>query len=85
MAIAFLLRFQEPCLPSEIAPHCGTRTETKTVGENGDADPHANGFFVLRRAAGMGGTATKTAVNGEASDVDREFVEVQYKALPRCC
>lgn len=65
MASAFLLRFQECCLPAETPPTCGTRTETKTYGENGDADPRVFDNAALPGQDVSRGRPTKTSMRGE--------------------
>jgi hypothetical protein len=82
MTGAFLLRYQEPCLPVEVMPTCGTRTETKNHGENGDADPHTTGHMALPRVAVAAGTSTKTSAGaGEVADTDPAHESM--RAIPR--
>jgi hypothetical protein len=71
MPTAFLLRFQEPCLPDD-APGvlCGTRTETKILREQSDNDQRATACHVLPRSTMQAGTATKRGIPKEAPDTD---------------
>jgi hypothetical protein len=70
MAIAFVLRYQEPCVAADPSAAYGTKTETKTYGEHGDTDHQGAENLALSRATVMAGTTTKTAVLGEANDAD---------------
>jgi hypothetical protein len=83
MPNAFLLRFQEPCLPDDVAGiRCGTRTETKIYRENGgDADPRTADYCLLRQSPGNAGTATKTGISQETPDIDE--TQADLHTLPR--
>jgi hypothetical protein len=85
MLTSFLLRFQESCATEgESDAHCGTKTETKILREDGgDADVQAADFRALSRSASETATATKTwtFVRGEVSDEDPGKAALQ--ALPR--
>ena len=69
MNTAFLLRFQEECLPQDSPrPHSADPTMTKIAAEqpdvNNPTDDHRTFVFVPRHAA----DPTKTAIKAEAPD-----------------
>lgn len=75
MQLAFLLRFQEPCLLIDQAGSAnGTRTGTKILGEK--ADPKREDYRAILAA----GTITK--IKGESGG-DRAINGVQMHTIPR--
>ena len=80
MPTSFLLRFQESFLEGDEAPsiQCGTRTETRTYGEQGDPDPGPGGYRTLPLSAG---TQTKTGAHGEGPDADPNHCS--FRVIPQ--
>jgi hypothetical protein len=71
MPTAFLLRFQEACVPDDVPGiSCGTRTETRNLREGGDLDPRATDYCALTKSEGEPVTATKIAKPREGPDAD---------------
>jgi hypothetical protein len=69
MTTAFLLRFQEECLPDDShAGRCGTKTLTSIHHEQEDNDLQSTGLSALPRVSM--GTSTNAQVPQEISAVD---------------